>query len=293
MTTPRIRGVDTQFVKQCLADFRRSREKTLAFLQSEPGKFEQTRYALLGGECATIGYYLYGLGFPLQEVAKSFREAANAYLTVFRLRGTEAPFPVQVLTIAPGRTPADSGMVVGDRPLHPPASSDFSPTNSKRGLEAVFLALVGHDPELASELAGLIWDPPNASYIGPKSEVCTPNEQHFAYSVKHLLANDFMNARSELRRLPTTNWEDWVSGVRKMTEGIIEHDKSLFLEGVREELCRHGKEAKKKSNSWRPEFYVSLHSLGMVILATQLDITKLADLPQGDVYLPLDLIRRV
>jgi hypothetical protein len=291
MTTPRIQCIDTKFVEQRLADFCRSKEKTQALLQSEPGKLQQTRYTFLGGECATIGFYLYGLGFPIKEVAQAFREAASAYLAVFQLRGTEAPFPVTVLTIDPEKAPGDPAFVIGDRPLYPSDSKDYSPTNSKTGLEAIFLALIGHDRELASGIAELIWDPPNASYICPTSEVCTPNEQHFAYSVKHLLKNDNTRARSEIGQLRTAKREGWVSGVLKMTEGIVACQTPLFLEGLREELSRHSKEAKKESNSWRPEFFLSVYGLGMAILATQEGIVNVDDFPQAHVYLPLELIR--
>ena len=290
MTSPRIQRIDTHFVEQRLADFLRSKEKTLSLLKAEPGKLEQTRYAFLAGECAAIGFYRYGLGFPIQEVAEAFREAARAYLNVFQLRGTEAPFPVTVLTIDPEKTPGDPEFVIGDRPLHPPESKDFSPTNSKTGLEAVFLALVGQDLPLANSLADLIWDPPNASYIGPSSEVCTPNEQHFAYSVKYLLKNQYEDARNEIMQLKANKREKWVTAVSKMIEGIVTSASELFRDGLSELLSIHRQEAQKESNSWRPELYLSLYALAMVVLAVQKGTIITDDLPHDDVYLPLEVI---
>lgn len=288
--TTRIKTIDQTFVSARLADFMDSRAKDIALIEAEPGKLAQTRHAILAGNCECIGFYRYALGYDLKLVNDAFLEAARAYLTVFQLRGTEAPFPVTVLTIDPEKSPGDPAFVIGDRPLHPLGSKDFSTTNSKTGLEAVFLALTAHDPKLASELAALIWDPPNASYIGSTSEVCTPNEQCIAYSVKHLLENNCEGAMAEISKLRMAKQEGWVSGVTKMTEGIVTGDALLFLEGLHEQLSWHSKEAGKQSNSWRPEFYLSLYGLGMVMIALRKDVIGLEDLPSSNVHLPLDLI---
>jgi hypothetical protein len=224
------------------------------------------------------------------DVAASFLEAARAYLGVFQLRGTEAPFPVTVLTIDPAERLGDPDYVIGDRPLHPSSSKDFSPTNSKAGLEAMLFALIGDDQDTATKIADLVWDPPNASYIGPTSEVCTPNEQHFAFGLKHLLEKNYDKAMSEISQLRTTERDGWAANVRTMGHGMVTGQATLFLKGLREELARHTKESNKRTNIWRPELYLSLYGLGLAILAVRMGVIKAMGLPAGDEFLPLELV---
>ena len=78
---------------------------------------------------------------------------------------------------------------------------DQSLTNSRRGLEAMELALAAGAPDLARALAPLVWDPPGASYLGPTSVVCTPADQRLAYALRDLLLGRAATSES-VRALP-------------------------------------------------------------------------------------------
>jgi hypothetical protein len=288
--TPRLKHLDPALVFDRLADFIDSKLKTRRLIESEPGRLEQTRYVSLAATCESIGLYRYALGFNLELVIEDLLEAAKAYLSVFQLRGTEVPFPVTVLTLDVDKSSGDT-RVIAETPLHPSGAQDFSVTNSKKGLIAMFLALVAHDQHLASALSCLVWDPPDATYIGPRSEVCTPSEQHFAYSVRHLLEHNSESAMIEIRRLRIAKKVGWLAGTRKMTEGIVAGDCPHFREGLDEHLSWHRREAEKPKNYWRNELYLSLCGLGMAKIALANKVARVEDLPTGDVYFPLELLQ--
>ena len=70
-----------------------------------------------------------------------------------------------------------------------PEEADASLTNSRRGLQTMELALACALRILARTLAYLVWDRRNASYLGPGSVVCTPEEQHLAYALRDALTD--------------------------------------------------------------------------------------------------------
>jgi hypothetical protein len=285
---PRFRNLDIEFTTERLSRFVRSMKQTVSLIKAEPDKLMQTRSAFLAGDSCIIGFNRYALGHPFGEVKDAFREASQAYLTVFNLRGTEPTFPVVVLTVDPEKSQADPAFVIGERPLHPPGSKDYSNTNSKEGLRAVFSALIAGDTSLAVQLADRLWDPPNASYIHPDSEVCTPNEQHFAYAVKYLLKGDDEKAKKEIDKLRTRRGkEKWLPGVDQMLRGIVGRDVHLFRTGLDDVLFWHEREALKPKNNWDSDWFLCLYGFGLTLLAFQRKLVGIEQLPRDNVYLPV------
>lgn len=148
---------------------------------------DQAQGALAAGYHRDRGLLRYAEGAPLDEVRAAFRRATEYTLALFRLRAPREPWQ-----------PADD--------------VDESLTNSRRALEALELALACGAHDLATALAPLVWDPPDATYIGPSSVVCTPEEQRLAYALRDLLANDGANdgasdgASDVVNMLPDTEW---------------------------------------------------------------------------------------
>jgi hypothetical protein len=282
MTTPqpRIKNLDVAFVSDRLNDRLRTREETLQMLREEPDKLLQIRMSSLGEDCDHIGLYRYALGFPLDLVRQAFAEAAAAYLKVFELRGTSEAFPVVVLTVDPTKS-EDDPAYAGERTLHPPGTRDYSLTNSQDCFQSICLALIAGEYETADKLADLMWDPPGASYIGLRSEVCTPNQQHLAYALKHLLQNHPETADKELKQVWQRKNEEQVAFMAKIVRGLVEKNDVFFAEGLQELLFWHRKQVKKPYNQMNPEMYFCLPALGLSVLAVRGGRVASGSLRQG------------
>jgi len=243
--TPRIEDLDVPFISDRLEDRIKAKAEAEQSIREEPNKFLQTKINQVFMDCEDIGFYEFGLGYPAKKVRQAFAEAAAACLKVFELRGTEEPFPVVVLTVDPTKSERDPAFVTGERSLHPPGARDFSRTNSHDCFRGICIALVSGELTIANKLAALMWDPPNARYIGRESEVCTTNQQHLAYAVKHLLQNNLPEMAKELQRVVNRKGQEEVPAMAKMVRTLAEKHDGLFIEGLLELLFWHAKEAKK------------------------------------------------
>jgi hypothetical protein len=260
--TPRIRDLDVPFAAGRLQSFVEARAKAEDSLRANASKSPQASYAAIYLDCRYIAFYEFGLGYPVEKIRQSCAEAAHAALHVFELRGT---MECRV-----------------DRP----GTKDYSLTNSHDCFETICMAMIAGEYELADKLAELMADPPDAEYIGPRSEVCTNNQQHLAYAVKHLFRNDPDGIDQELRRIWTRKGEQQVGAVGKMVRGLAEKNDTLFGEGLLELLFFHRKAARLEDG---PQRFFSLAAVGLSVLAVQRGLLRKADLPPDD-CLPLELI---
>lgn len=148
---------------------------------------DQAQGALAAGYHRDLGLLRYADGAPLDEVRAAFRRATEYTLALFRLRAPREPW-------------------------QPTEDVDESLTNSRRALDALELGLACGAHDLATALAPLVWDPPGATYIGPNSVVCTPEEQRLAYALRDLLVND--GASDVVGALPDTEWHTTLQQAR-------------------------------------------------------------------------------
>ena len=137
---------------------------------------DQAQAVFLAGYCRDLGLLRYAEAARLEEVRQLLRRSTQYTLEVFRMR--------------------EAG-----QDEDPP--SDLSLTNSRRGLDAMELALASGALDLAKTLAPLIWDPPGASYLGPGSVVCTPEDQHLGYALRDILTGRSEEALGELNAPPS------------------------------------------------------------------------------------------
>lgn len=141
----------------------------------------QVQGVFLAGYCRDLALVRYAEGGPIDEVRALLRRSSEFHFEVFKLRGIDHTAPV-----------ADRAAQSDDRSL----------TNSRRGLQAMEVALACGALDLARALAPWIWDAPDASYLGPGSVVCTPEEQHLAYALRDLLLDRFEEGLREIHALP-------------------------------------------------------------------------------------------
>lgn len=287
MRLPRLDYLDSEMAALALSCAEEYLPKLLDMIATEPSKLAQTRYSSLSGNYESIAFFSYALGFPLEKVKAAFSQAAHAHLRVFELRGTEPVFPALHLRYDPAHTPGTPGAIVELKNLHE-VQVDYSLTNSQKGYVAVCEALGACEDSVAKKIAALIWDPPNASYIGPKS-FCTPNDQHLAYALRNLLVGG--SIESELDQLKLSKSNENVGHQAMMLRALAAGDGSWFLKGLHELLSWHKKQASSKQNRLNPAFFICIGGLGLCRLAVTNKVCLFDDLPQGNVFLPLEMMQ--
>jgi hypothetical protein len=268
-------------VESLVEDLKRS-------IAEDPDKLRQTRESSLAADVSMLAAYHYALNAPWGQVVDELREAAEAELRVFELRGTESPFPATVVTLDIDSAP-NAQEVISREPLHSPGSKDYSLTNSRTGLKSIYIALTSGHVLLAHRLAQLIWDPPGADYIGDQSEVCTPGDQHLAYAVKHHILGSETKAREEIDQVRGERQE--IALQTPMVKSLLDRDGAAFLIALGSFLKWHEKEAKKKSNRTETDLYLSLPALGLCVLAIRAGVVNVGDLPHGNPHFPVELLQ--
>jgi hypothetical protein len=262
---PRIKDLDVSFFAARLADRIRAREAREERIREQPNDRPQLAMALLYSDCEHMGFYEFALGYPIQKIRRSFAEAAAAALKVFELRGTEQWAVNSVWR------------------------KEYSTTNSQNCFEAICVSLVAGEWMIARGLAELMWDPPNADYIGPKSEVCTTSQQSLAYATRYLLLEQPAEIEKELRRLGPGKREQQIAALAKMVRGLAQDSDAIFNEGLLELLFLHGRFARRRDHETDPHRFFSLAAAGLSILAIRRGLITKPQLP-ADEYLALDLI---
>lgn len=242
----------------------------------EPKKL-QWIYSKLGRNYLTLGCCYFAVGMTENAVA-SFHNSAQSWLSVFKLRGKG------FIRVAKPSQPE-----IGHQGL-PPESSykkvvDYSMTNSNDNRLATHLALICNDLSLATDISSRAWDPDN-SYVHPKSQVCTNNEQHLAYALKDLLRNDTDEAFGELKRLsfrirPDHKFE------YQLLRAIIFTESETFGEILAEYLQWHKAYRKRKSNSHIIYHMACLPAVALSRLALVRNLVRMDELPLTNLSMQL------
>jgi hypothetical protein len=286
---PRLDYIDLDLTKRVLAGREEFIEK---FEENERlGRHyaPQTSYSLVVADYLDNAFNKYALGEPLEDVRAYLVKAATYMGRVFELRGTQPPFPVTVFT-------TDAfGKVVDKRPLHPEGAVDFSTTNPIKGLRGLYLALIVGNMPLAQHIAELMWDPEDADYIGLASEICTPDEQHLAYAVKHLVLKDDQAALAELAAIKLKSAVVRAFGSQRdvkrqvaIVSAIVQGERAGIVAGLHDLIGWHTKVARQEAQRKHPEFFFSLPGLGLLALAMAQGLVE--DISIQSVHLPIELI---
>lgn len=270
--------------------YRKTVEEVQKLLRDEPGKLEQIRYSSLGGDYFCLATALYELGFGLNEIRDAVQSALDAQIEMYLRRGTEDAFPAYQVRVDLSYPPDDPRATDGLKPIHPPGTKDFSLTNSHKGYLDTCWALCIHDFVRAERIAALIFDPEDADYIGPRS-FCTRGDQRVAYALRDLFANEIEAALATLKKLSLTKYDRDNKHQAEMIRGMLIDDEDLFLENLEELLLWFRKRARRKDHSRLGPFETTLcvPALGLSVLAVKRGVTQIGNLPEADVYYPLEL----
>lgn len=275
MSSPRLDYLDFDLINRIVVTYEQNREKFITNEKEETHKFPQRAYAGAHFICEDLAYFKYALGFPLPIVRELLGEALKWLERTFELRGTEFGLLVTNIDSSGSRT-------------QKPRKPAFDLTNSAQGLDGIYLALIVGGVKRAAHIAEMVWDPPDADYIGTDSDVCTPDQQHLAYAVKNLILpmNQFVHAELDLISSGCTPDIRFQATILR---AILNKKSGVFLSTLDDLLNWHRKEALRKQNRYSPDFFVCRPALGLCLIAAQRNCISINMLP-SDVYLPLALV---
>lgn len=284
MSHCRIKYIDCLIAERNLKTRNELIEQSELNICTEPQKLPQRRRFLLGDQYISTGLLSYALGFDADLCRKYLLKSLHVNVAAFRLRGTEGAFPILDAAFDPSKPLGDPGRVsLKDR--HADGARDYSMTNSRDSFWYVCLGFGIGEEKVARELATMIWDPPNADYIGTRSAVCTPNQQAIAYALKAYLEGDLATAFamvSRVRALP----KDYVGQQGQLLKSLIQGDGKGFLFSLENLLARH--EQVSRRDKWYTRLYICAPALGMCVLALNAKLIAKDELPDN-VYLPMVL----
>jgi hypothetical protein len=284
----RLDYIDTQLAEGVLADS----QARLAEYLAEPSKFPQRQWSSVARQHRFIWGRKYALGYPLSEVREAMRGEVDAYREVFRLRGTDPGFPVYMLKVLdPSLPPGEPGAVKLTE-KDPPAHVDHTLTNSCRSYDVACRALILQDFDAAKELALGAWDPPDAKWVSPRSESCTPNDQNLSYGLREYFRGDLDAASAFLKRVRPFHGElrDTVDQAA-MVRAIIENNGPEFLLALERLLAWHANEAPKGKNSRSSEYFLCLGALGLSALALRHGVITIPQLPPSNPFFPTEMLQ--
>lgn len=280
----RIEYLDVENALYILKDAQKKAVEAESMMSEEPGKVTKGRLSLLAGHYNRIAMNYYALGFPLTSVKEAFAKSALAKLRMFENRDKASSFSVVHLQVDPSRS------LVVEKPDEP--EPDHSLTNSQEGYTAVCEAMLAGLDKIAERIAKLIWDPPNAPYIGKRS-FCTPDDQRLAYALRLLFCGGEREVNlSGLIQGRGTVAENVIHQA-SMVQAICEYDFLKFRDGLTELLEWHRRAAKLKQNECDSDFYLCVSGLGLSAIAIRRGICKIEDLPQRNVFFPIEILDQI
>lgn len=235
-----------------------------AFLQAQmdgapapEATFNQVQAIFQSGYVRDLGLLRYAEGAPLAEVRDLLRRSAAYLLEVFRLRENA------------------------------PEDGHSSLTHSGRGSEAMELALACGALDLARAVAPLVRDPEDASYLGPDSVVCTPEEQGLAYALRDLLLGRPEESLAQIRALQ--DLDRGQSERAALLSALAREDAQTFSWALQELHTRHLDQVGHPGPLDTLEDLLDLRTLAFAAMGNQV-FPALKPL-SADPFLPLDLCR--
>jgi hypothetical protein len=271
---PRLPGLDLPWAQR-VERFCLQASEELAREMKDTG---QAEHVLLATYQKDLGLVRYALGHPLSEVRWSLHLTARALHRVFELRGTTPAFEAMVIE------PSGEPNVHDARPLHPPGTADASLTNSRRGREALLLALAAGDDQLARAIAPQVWDPEGASYLGPGSVVTTTDDQALAYAWRDLLLGKDLP--------PIALSSEALQGAlleAAALESLAGRDAPSFLKSLYRLVEWHAEQAVQEEHRHQPDWLLCLPGLALAALAVGRGLVQKEELPGDSPYLPVGL----
>lgn len=266
------------------ADAMRAREERLAIeLDSVRQHPEGQRgYSTLAATYRVMALEAYALGYPIAYVAELLKKEAAARIHVFRLRGTQS----YTRTSYP---PKLGGVGITETLV------DYGVGNSWFAFKAACDALAAGDFAAAGEIAGKIWDPPDADYIGRHSETCTPEQQKVAYAFRDVYLKRSPETAGDLPRISQL-WR--VRGLQKdvayhagILRAVLASDAKSAFDALTSLLNWHAHEARRDPRNSERDGFLYIQPIGIALFLISRGLLTIDQLPKNSVPFPIEMVR--
>lgn len=250
-----------------------------------PGRL-QSRQSWLCGDYLSIARYNYALGYPIEQSWRSIIAALAAYRIVTELRGTET---VEHTRFEATRNPLTGAFDISN--LQSSSPQDYSTGNSTDTFRMACLALMVNDWETAEYLAGKIYDPEDAGYVGTRSRIeVTPDHQKLSYAFRDYIAGTPDSAADRLSMLFNKGCRiKYLQCEARVLRRILTRNKEEFINALNELLAIHVTETKKVVNKCNPNLVFATTAVGMIRLALRESIIGVSDVPNHE-FIPKELM---
>jgi WD40 repeat protein len=159
---------------------------------------------------------------------------------------------------------------------------------SRLSQRAAYLACITGEFGLARNIARGIADPADADYLGTRSEVCTPKQQHLAYAVRAFLGENRAATERELRQVRRGRNEDEETLQATMIRALLDPDAAAFLSALGQLLKLSIRRAKRDSDL--ADQILCVPALGLAHLAMERALITPEELPGDDLTFPVQLL---
>ena len=253
---PRFANITATLGTDSMALRQQHINELLARITEHPNR--QGNYFFLAGAYEVMALEAYALGHEIGDVSQMFRDAVEARLRVLQLRGTS-----QYTSIKPARKSGDPPVTT----VH----TDFGTGCSWDAFESACLAHMVGSRGVAEDIARLIWDPPDADYVGRRSEICTPEQQKIAYAIRDLGTTAYADSRSQLKRISelwrVRRFPKQVAYQAGLLHAIGEGNGTEFLKQLSSILAWHEQMAEREDHRFERRRFLCLPGLGLGALA--------------------------
>jgi hypothetical protein len=264
MAGKRIVGIDDDWVKSMRQSLEAQLVKHLRMTESVPRERLMYAWHAVANDHRQLAMVRYAAGDTFEEVRSALHDAARAHLQLTLRRQPDKATE------------------------QPTERSDYATGNSRSTYLAICMALIARDPNLAKSLARNLWDPPNARYIGPESVLCTTEQHDLAYALRHFLLDESSSAKERLAHFVRVS--ESAVGEYLMIRGLLTKEDVWIKKGLRLAITWHDREVVRNAPQKVPDLFLNIPALGLVARALDSGLLHKADLPNGDMSFPCDLI---
>jgi hypothetical protein len=166
---------------------------------------------------------------------------------------------------------------------------------SWHNFESACVPLAIGDFASAAQIAERIEDPPDADYIGRRSEVCTPEQQKVAYAFRDIYLNRTPATAGDLFRISllwkARGFQKNVAYYAGILRAVLTSDAKAVFDGFTSLLYWHAHEAGQDWRNTERESFLYIQPLGIAVFLISRGLLAVDQLPQDDIHFPIEMVR--
>lgn len=225
-----------------------------------------------------VACFEYAVGAPISVVRDQLAVATDAFVELFRLRGTYK----SIVTTVVSRGVNSSG----GRPEQINEVVDLTMTNSRKAHIAMCDALLAGQTESAMVVSDSEWDAPDAEYE-PAQGFCSQDDVVLAAAFRDLFLNKLDDARTTLESAVVRG--EWAKSYRVVLGAMIDSNPKMLRLAIESHLTRFGVVNHPRSATSDPDEFLCVRVLGACRIALNRETLSPGDLAFTVSQIPLEL----